>query len=86
MSFSFASFLLNQTKHYNGHFQCETTGLPLEDALLICKELEELTNHEHSFTVELWTDGSYTVYQVDYWEPQEHVLGHRNRIILGVSP
>lgn len=86
MSFSFAEFLLSQTKQCNGHLQAEAKGISIEEGLEICRELEELTNHEHSFTIELWTDCSYTIYEVDYWEPQEHILGHRNRIILGVSP
>lgn len=85
MSFSFAQFLLNQTKECNGHLQTETTGLSVNDALVICKELEKLTDHQNAFTIELWTDGSYTIYQMDFWEMGQHPLGHINRMILGVN-
>lgn len=86
MTFNFAKFLLNQTKECNGHLQCEVTGLSVEEGLVLCKELEEYTNKEYSFTLEVWTDKSFTIYQQEYWRKGEHPLGHRARIILGVEP
>lgn len=85
MKFSFAQFLLNSTNIYNGHIQTETKGIPVEQGLVICKDLEELTDHKYSFTLELWTDGSYTIHQMDYWKKGEHILGDVNRMICGVS-
>lgn len=85
MSFSLAQFLLSQTKQHNGHLQCEMAGLSVEDGIEICKELEELFDNKSSFTVQLWTTGGFTIYQMDYWENLEHPLGHTDRMILSVS-
>lgn len=86
MSFSFAQFLLNQIKEVNGHCQTEVKGLSIEEGLEICKELEELTNKQSSFTLQLWTCGGYTLYQMDFWKQGEHPLGHVDRLILSVDP
>lgn len=85
MSFSFAEFLLSQTKQYNGHLQCEVSGLSIEDGIEICKELEEFCGKKKSFTLEVWTDGGFCIHEMDYWEKDEHVNGDRNRMILSVS-
>lgn len=85
MSFSFAEFLLNQTKQCNGHLQAEAKGISIEDGFNICKELEELTNKQSSFTLQLWTCGRYTLYQMDFWRQGEHPLGHVDRMILRVD-
>lgn len=81
--FSFANFLLNQTNVYNGHFQATISGMSVEDALLICKELEDLT--ESMFVVELWSDGSYTIYQKDFWKVGQRLDGQTDRMILSVE-
>jgi len=86
MTFNFAKFLLNQTKMCNGHLQSEASGITFEEGLEICKELEEYTNNQYAFTLEVWTCGSFSIYQQDFWKPGEHVLGHTERLILGVSP
>jgi hypothetical protein len=85
MSFTFAQFLLNQTKECNGHLQATATGISIEDGMQLCKELEALTGNQHSFILEVWSDGSYTIYEVDFWDKGEHPLGHLHRMILGVS-
>lgn len=86
MSFSFAKFLLNQTEDCNGHFQCEASGISIEDGIELCRELEELTDKQWSFTLEVWTCGGYTIYQMDYWKRNEHILGDVNRMVLSVNP
>jgi len=80
-----AEFLLNAKHEYNGHKQTEVSGLSVKKGLKLCKELEEITDNKYSFTMELWTDGSYTIHQMDYWKKGEHILGDTNRMILGVS-
>lgn len=80
---TFAEFLLKTTNEYNQHKQTEVKGLPLEEAIALCKELEELTNKESSFVIELWTCGSYSILEKDYF-PFDH-KGGRDRLILGVD-
>jgi len=80
-----AKFLLNTAHEYNGHKQTELSGLSVKKGLKLCKELEKLTDNMYSFTMELWTDGSYTIHQMDFWKKGEHVLGDTNRMILGVT-
>lgn len=85
MSFSFAQFLLNQTKQCNGHLQAEAKGISVEEGLEICRELEELTDKRSCFTLQLWTCGGFTLYQMDFWKQGVHPLGHIDRIILSVD-
>lgn len=70
---------------YNQHFQTELSSLSVEDGITICKSLEKYVEHEHSFVMELWTSGGFTIYQKDYWATGEHTLGHEDRMILAVS-
>ncbi len=62
---SLAELLLKMDNKYNGHFQTTISGLTLQQGIDICKELEEYTNKQHSFVVELWTDGAFTIYKKD---------------------
>lgn len=73
--------LLNIENEYNGHKQTTIKGLVIEDALDICKDLEEYTNKSHSFVLEVWSCGGFTLVQKDYFK--DHILGHKDRIILG---
>jgi hypothetical protein len=86
MSFSFAQFVLNTTYEYNHHKACEVNGLSIEQGLEICKELEELSNKTHSFVLELYTDGGFSLYRKDFWKKGEHPLGHLDQLILSVTP
>lgn len=79
---NFAKFLLETENEYAGHKQTEIKGLPVEDGIALCKELEEL-EPEYSFVLELWTDGNYTIYQKNFFD-----VGNptgRDRMILGVE-
>lgn len=60
-----AELLLKMDNKYNGHYQTVITGLTLEQGIEICKELEEYTDKEHSFVLELWTCGAFTIYKKD---------------------
>lgn len=82
---SLAEFLLNTKHEYNGHLQTEIKGLSIKKGIRLCKELEQHTNDEYSFVLEVWSDGNYTIYQKDYWKAGEHPLGHTDRIVLGVG-
>lgn len=86
MTFSLAQFILKTTdnKKYQ-HLQHEVKGLSVEDGLQICKDLEELTDRNDSFTLQLWTDGSFAVYRMNYWTPGEHILGHTDQLVLSVD-
>lgn len=86
MSFSFAQFILNNPHTYNGHMTLEMNGLSTEQGLEICKELEELTNKTHSFVLELYTDGGFSIHRKDFWRKDEHPLGHQDQLILSVTP
>lgn len=75
-----AELLLNIDNDYNGHKQTTIKGLTVEQGVEICKELEEYTDKQFSFVVELWTDCAFTIYQKDYWK--EDRQGGRDRMIL----
>lgn len=62
---SLAELLLKMDNQYNGHYQTVISGLTLEQGMDICKELEEYTDGKHSFVLELWTCGNYTIYKKD---------------------
>jgi hypothetical protein len=62
---SLAAVLLKMDNQYNGHYQTTITGLTLEQGIEICKGLEEHTDNKHSFVLELWTCGNYTIYKKD---------------------
>ena len=79
---NFAKFLLETENEYNSHKQTEVKGLPIEEGMKLCKELEELEPF-YSFVVELWSDGNYTIYQKNFFD-----VGNptgRDRMILGVE-
>jgi len=82
---SLAEFLLNSNNVYNGHLQTKIKGLSIKKGIRLCKELEEYTNDNYSFVVEVYTDGNFTIWQKDYWKSDEHSLGHLDRMILGVT-
>lgn len=78
-----AKFLLNLDNQYNGHYQTGIKGLSLKKALKLCKELEEYTNDGSNFVVEVWTDGSFTIYRKDFF-PRGNPTG-RDQMILSVG-
>lgn len=75
-----AELLLNIDNEYNQHKQTVIKGLSIEQGMEICQELEEYTNKEHSFVLELWTTGGFTIYEKDHWK--EDRMGGRDRMIL----
>jgi hypothetical protein len=62
---SLAELLLKMGNQYNGHYQTTISGLTLEQGMEICKQLEEYTDGQYSFVLELWTCGNYTIYKKD---------------------
>jgi hypothetical protein len=62
---SLAELLLKMHKQCNGHYQTTVSGLTLEQGMEICKQLEEYTDGQYSFVLELWTCGNYTIYKKD---------------------
>lgn len=73
--------LLSIDNDYNGHKQTIIKGLTTKQGINLCRKLEKYTKEKYSFVVELYVDGSFTILQKDYFK--DHVLGHRDRIILG---
>lgn len=80
---NFAKFLLKTKHEYRGHKQTQLNNLSVKKGLKLCKELEELTNDEYMFCIQLFTDGGYAIYQIDYF-PEGNPTG-RDRMILGVE-
>lgn len=76
-------FLLSIENDYNGHKQTIIQGMSVKQALKLCKKLEKYTKARYSFVLELYVDGSFTLLQKDYFK--NHILGHKDRIILGNS-
>lgn len=74
-----AELLMNIENEYNGHLQTVIKGLTVEQGLEICKDLEEYTDKEYSFVLELWTDGGFTIWQKDYFKDRTN---GNDRIIL----
>lgn len=75
-----AEFLLKVQNEYNGHKQTTIEGIPLSQGLEICKTLEEYDD-KHLYVCEVYTDGSYTIWQ------KSDVLSdeHEDKMILGVT-
>ena len=82
---SLAEFLLKTQNVHNGHLQTEIKGMSFEDAVQLCKDLEEVTDNRYCFVVEYWPEGDMTIYQKQYWNIGEHQLGCTDRIILGIN-
>ena len=78
-----AELLMNIENDYNGHKQTIIKGISFDKAIEICKELEEYVDNEYNFVVELWTDGSFTIYQKDYFPVGRQ--GGVDRMLLGNS-
>lgn len=73
--------LLNIDNEYNLHKQTIIKGLSIKQGLKLCKKLEKYTDNSHSFVLEVWTTGGWTLYQKDYFK--EPHTGSRDRMILG---
>lgn len=81
MSFEFVRFLLETTNEHNDHRSTEISGMSVDDALELCKELERYTEYKYNFSVEVYVDGSWSINQKGYFT--NHPLGHIDRLILG---
>lgn len=79
----FEKFLLETEHEYNGHKQTLLNNFPIKKGVKLCKKLEKFTLYAYSFILEVSSDGSYSIYQVDYF-PEDNPTG-RNRLILGVD-
>ena len=77
-----AELLMNIENKYNEHYQTVIKGLTVEQGMEICKELEEHTNKEYSFVLELWTDNTFTIWQKDYFQGRTN---GNDRIILSTD-
>lgn len=81
-----AEFLLKNTSEYNGHKQMEISKMSIEDGMQLINELSEITDDTADiFFMQLFSDGSFDIYQSNYWSSGEHPLGHTDRLILSVD-
>ena len=60
-----AKLLLSMDNQYNEHYQTTVKGLTVEEGMEICRLLEEEFDNQESFVLELWVDGSFTIYRKD---------------------
>lgn len=75
-----AEFLLNLDNKYNNHHQTCISGIPLEQGLEICRELEKY-DPQNLYACEVFTDGSYNIFR-----KADIIKGEReDTLILGVE-
>ena len=76
-----AEFLLNLNNKYHGHHQTTISGIPLEQGLEICKELEKY-DPQNLYAMEVFTDMSYSIFR-----KADVVKGEtEDTLILGIEP
>lgn len=79
-----AEFLLSNVSEYNGHKQLELNNTTLSTLKTIVSELEE-DDRKHMYAMQIFTDGSGCIEQLDYWNKGEHPLGSLDRTILSFT-
>lgn len=83
-----AEFILDSSQResmcYNGHCMLTISNMNSEEALELCKDLQEL-DPMHSYVVELWTDGGMTIYCKDYWKDGDRFDNQKDKMILGIG-
>lgn len=83
-----AEFILDISERegmcYNGHCMLTVSNMDLNQALEVCKDLQEL-DPMHSYVVELWTDGGMNIYCKDCWKLGERHDGQTDKLILGIG-
>lgn len=77
-----AEFLLNSENEYNGHKQIEVGEISLSALRNVVRALEDEDPY-HLFMIQLFSDGSGSVEQANYWREREHPSGSINRMIFG---
>lgn len=73
----FCKMLLNQEDEFNGHFQMKVSHISIKKAIKLCKMLEEYTKDKYMFYVQVFTDGSWSIYQADYFKGRQGNLADR---------
>ena len=79
-----AEFLLTNVSEYNGHKQLEINNTTLSALKRILLELEE-GDRKHMYAMQIFTDGSGCIEQLNYWDKGEHPLGSLDRTILSFT-
>lgn len=86
---SVVDLIMSQKNTYNGHFMMTISGLSIEQGLEIIKDLESnYGGHEGflgSYVMNVYSDGTYSIAQKDFWKPGQHPLGHLDRLLLSVE-
>ena len=83
--FDFIEYLYNKQPHYNGHGQFHVEKMTIEDGLSIARSLQELDSGKHLFCVEVFASGGFSVVAKDWWNLNEHNLGHTTKTFLSVE-
>lgn len=72
-----------QAKEFNGHLQTVLTQIKYADLLQIAIEVER--RFDKICEIRMGTDGTASLYILEYWNTGEHPAGHTDRLILGVE-
>ena len=79
-------FILNMEHEYNGHKQLTVEQISLSELYSIVRSIEKFTKNELKVTLCAEPNVntfSFSVEECDYWDENEHRLGHKDRILLG---
>lgn len=86
-----AKIILNNTNTYNGHNQMEIEGFTwkMSDVVTLMEELqtelEDAQGYLGCVVLNMHTDGSASVVAGDYWSHGQHELGHKDKVLLGLT-
>jgi hypothetical protein len=69
--------LMNQKDEHNGHFQMQVSHMSVKKAIKLCKKLEKYTKDKYMFYVQVFVDGSWTIYQGGYFQGRPGNLADR---------
>ena len=80
-----SELIYHNNLEYNGHKQLDLVGvfITLDDALTMCRELEELSGGD--YLLEVHPDYSASIYAMNYWHSGEHPLGHTNKLMVSFN-
>lgn len=77
-----SNLLMSVTNEYNGHKQTFINGISVEQGRQILDELNEDYQDSIFYMVLFPSSEGFSIYEQDYWKEGEHLLGHRDRLIL----
>lgn len=75
------------SNEFNGHFQTIFEELSIQQLrdIMDLVEKEGIDGQEATCCIRIYGDMSASLYAEDFWKEGEHLLGHRDRLILGTN-